>query len=85
MTDFELAKAFFERLKARGLNVELRDYDGHLKGSESFDPDRGLSFELLDAWGKVAFTFDFLGGDFYRCSGRDSDGFYCDEFDLKKY
>lgn len=78
MTDFELARTFFERLKGKGFGVNLRDYNDNLEGTEHFNPEMGLSFEILNGFGEVCFTFDFLYGDFYRCSGF-SEGFwyYC--------
>lgn len=81
MSDYELAKAFFERLKSRGFVVIEEDFGGNSPPSED---DVARTFEIKNAEGDTCFTFDFLGGDFYRCSGFTS-GFWQDEIDWKKY
>jgi hypothetical protein len=87
MTDFELAKAFFTRLKERGFHVELRDYSSRLESDPDFTPENGVAFELFSSEGKPFCSFDFSGtgeGRFYRISGFTS-GFWQDEVDWKKY
>lgn len=85
MSDLEKAKVFFMMLKFNGFGVEVRDYRNNLETDEDFDPETGVSFNLLDSHKKPFVSFDFLNGNFYRISGTDSTGWSGDEVDLKKY
>lgn len=81
MTDYDLAKAFFTVLAAKGFPVIERDYGGY---SPPREEDIARVFEIRNGNGEVCFEFDFLDGDFYRCSGF-AEGFWQDEIDWKKY
>lgn len=81
MSDYELAKAFFDRIKSKGFNVVERDYNGNAPPRED---DISRVFAIYNADGDVCFEVDFLNGDFYRCAGF-TEGFWQDEIDWKKY
>jgi hypothetical protein len=85
MTDYQIAKQFFEMLSKRGFGVQEVDYQGNKPGEEEFTTEGGVSFELLDSRKKAFCIVDFLGERFYRISGTDSTGWYGDEVDLRKY
>jgi hypothetical protein len=83
-TDLDLALQFFSRLREKGFSVDVTDYNNNQEGDLEFDW-KAISIELKDHRNNRFCTFDFLQGDFYRVSGMDSTGAWCDEIDFKKY
>ena len=82
--DLAIATPFFEMLKNKGVDVEVRDYSGKQPFEKDFDPIN-LSIIIKDSYSKPFIAFDFNNNEFGRISGYDSSGAYRDEVDGKKY
>lgn len=77
MTDNELAKAFFDRLRKRGFKVKNNE--------DAYQNSKATSYELFNDSDEIFCQFDFHeDGSFYRISGF-TDGYWQDEVDWKKY
>lgn len=90
MTDYQVAKEFFDRIKSKGFAVRYEDFEGVDISDSDYNPDFGCSIELCTGFehknstGEF-FSIDFHGdGSFYRISGY-TDGFWADEVDCTKY
>jgi hypothetical protein len=82
MTDLELAKAFFDRLKSKGVGI---NYNCSAYGECEGEEPRHIVVEIASMNHKDCWQFDFYGdGSFYRMSGF-CDSYWQDEIDGKKY
>lgn len=82
MTDLELAKQFFDRLKERGVGIK---YNTSAYGEGPGDEPTHVVIEIASMNHDDAWQFDFhADGSFYRMSGF-CDSYWQDEIDGKKY